>query len=352
MKASDLKYLIAYVTPISAGIGLYVGGIWSFGAIYVAFIILPLLELITPNNGPNHRPEEESERSVHPFFDIMLYLNFPLLFVLLGIFLYKIHSGGLSGLETVGMTFNIGLVLGSMGINVAHELGHRTGKTDQIISKIMLMPSLYMHFFIEHNRGHHKHVGTYEDPATARYGESLYKFIFRSVIGSYQHAWILSNQQAQRKGYAVTSLQNEMVHFTIIQLVYLAAVAILFSPVTMLAALVAAIIGFSFLEMVNYIEHYGLMRKRLPNGRYEHVDMQHSWNSNHSIGRIFLYELTRHADHHAKATRKYQILKHIDESPQLPTGYPGSMIISLFPPLWFRMMNHRVADREKALTST
>ncbi len=342
MTIKDLKYLLAYLIPISAGIGLYLGDFWSFGAFYIAFLIVPIIELFTPNNGINIDPEKEASRSLNKFFDWLLYLNLPIVYGLLIYYFIRLGSNNLTTLEIIGMTLNMGFVLGSMGINVAHELGHRRSKKDQLFAKILLLPNLYLHFFIEHNRGHHKNVGTLQDPATARKGEHFYSFWWRSVTQGYLHAWNLSNQSALRKVNSLVSLKNEMVTYTLIQIFYLIIIGLMFGPSVMIAAIVVAIIGFSFLEMVNYIEHYGLTRKQLENGKFEAVDIQHSWNSNHSLGRIFLYELTRHADHHAKATRKYQILKHIDKSPQLPTGYPGSIIVSLIPPLWFKMMNYRL----------
>ncbi|MEL6941267.1 MAG: alkane 1-monooxygenase [Bacteroidota bacterium] len=243
---------------------------------------------------------------------------------------------------------SLGTMLGACGINVAHELGHRTNKREQFLAKLFLLPELYMHFFIEHNRGHHKNIATDLDPASARYGEWLPVFWVRSVVGSYFSAWKLERQRLKRDGKAILSWNNEMIRFQLTQLAYLATVALVWDVRTMIFAIAVAIMAFLLLETINYIEHYGLRRKKLSNGRYEHVGVQHSWNSNHEVGRIVLYELTRHSDHHHKATKKYQILDHHDVAPQLPYGYPTSMLMALVPPLWFAVMNKRV----KAYTAT
>ncbi len=337
----DFKYLIAYIGPLSTIIGLYLGGIWSAGVVYVAFFIIPLMEFFTPGTTENFSQAVEEEKLRSRFFDWLLYLNIPLLYGILVYYYYRIGYTPLSNFEIGLMTVNVGVITGVIGINVAHELGHRVTKSEQLMSKILLLPALYMHFFIEHNRGHHKNIATKEDPATSRYGESLYAFFVRSVCMGYLSAWKIENKRLAKAGIAAFSWQNEMLRFQIIQFTYLALITFLFGWKTMLLSLVIGFFAFLMLELVNYIEHYGLERKKLPSGRYEPVQPIHSWNSNHEIGRIFLYELTRHSDHHFKATRKYQVLRHFDESPQLPYGYPACMLASLIPPLWFKMMNER-----------
>ncbi|MEL6123072.1 MAG: alkane 1-monooxygenase, partial [Bacteroidota bacterium] len=201
----------------------------------------------------------------------------------------------------------------------------------------------YMHFNIEHNRGHHKWVSTPHDPASSRYGESVYRFWLRTVSGSFISACRIERDDAKRHGYAVWSLKNKMVLFIIIQLGYLLFVGVVFGWAIVPLAIGMAVAGFTLLEVVNYIEHYGLTRQKLASGRYEPVQPHHSWNSDHYFGRILLYELTRHSDHHYKSSRKYQVLRHLDESPQMPLGYPASMLMSLLPPLWFSVMHRHPA---------
>lgn len=346
MKRGDWKYLIAYLAPLAALAGIYLKGHWSFSGIYVGFVLIPILELIGPRSAENFSETEEAERSVSRIFDWLLYLNLPLLYGLIVYYLYTIRQGALLPYEIIGMTCSVGLIVGTIGINVAHELGHRTDPAEQILSKILLLSALYMHFNIEHNRGHHKNVATDEDPASARLNEPLYLFWIRSVTGGYRHAWKLEAERLQREGKPYWSWNNEMIRFQIFQITYVLAVGFLWDWSLVPYVLAIALFGILMLESVNYIEHYGLRRKKLPSGRYEPVSPRHSWNSDHEAGRIFLYELTRHSDHHYKATRKYQVLRHFDESPQLPFGYPTSIILSLLPPVWFRIMNPRVKEWE------
>jgi len=338
-------YLLAYLLPLAAFAGLHARGVWSPGSFYVAFVIIPLLELVLPANSKNQPPEAETKLGQNRFFDYLLYLNVPILyFLLLDYFSILKNVETLSTFEMLGFTFNIGIMAGTIGINVAHELGHRHTRLEQVLSKLLLLPSLYLHFNIEHNRGHHKHVATDADPASARKGENLYAFWWRSVTGSYLNAWRIEAARLQKLNKKVYSLQNEMLRFQLIQVGYLAVIFIVFGGKALLFAVLLAIVGFLLLESVNYIEHYGLRRRLLASGRYEPVSPRHSWNSDHQLGRIFLYELTRHSDHHYKASRKYQTLRHLEESPQLPWGYPASIVLSLVPFLWFRMMDGKVPE--------
>jgi alkane 1-monooxygenase len=335
----DWKYLIAYVAPLAAFWGVYAGGAWSPGSLYIGFVLIPLLEQFLPKSTVNVSAAEEPARSSRRVFDVLLYLNIPLLYGLLAYFFYTLLTRELSTSEYVWMTLNVGLMVGIIGINVAHELGHRTNPIDQRLSQFLLLSALYMHFFIEHNRGHHKHVATEADPATSRQGETLYAFWLRSALFGYLNAWKLEAERLRKAGLSFWHPSNQMLQFQLIQAAYVLGLGLWLGWMVAGFAVAAAVVGFLLLESVNYIEHYGLLRERLPSGRYEPVQPWHSWNSDHELGRIFLYELTRHSDHHYKATRKYQVLRHFDESPQLRLGYPASILLALLPPLWFRVMN-------------
>ena len=198
-----------------------------------------------------------------------------------------------------------------------------------------------MHFYIEHNKGHHKNVSTKEDPSSARRGEIVYLFYFRSVIMGFLSAWHIAADEQKKKGKPVVHFSNQMIQFQLLQLLFITAIYLFFGWMVLLSFFVAATIGFLLLETVNYIEHYGLERRKTEKG-YERAMPEHSWNSSHVLGRLILFELSRHSDHHYLASRKYQILRHHDEAPQMPTGYPGMVILSLFPPLWFAIMNRRI----------
>ena len=335
----DMKYLLAYLPILSVYIGFYLGGFGFFSGFIIAFVIIPILEFLLRGSTVNRTDLEELSRIKLLFFDVLLYLNIPLVYGLVFFSGTILYTQSLSTFELVGLVLSLGVILSTCGINVGHELGHRSTAHEQFFSKVLLLPNLYLHFFIEHNQGHHKNVATPEDPASARLGENVYLFFWRSVTQSYLSAWSIEKKRLLRIGYKNWSFHNRMVRFQLIQFVYLLLLTFLFDVHVMLLIALSGVIGFLLLELVNYIEHYGLQRKRLPSGRYEPVQPKHSWNSNHEIGRIVLYELTRHADHHFKSTRKFHTLRHFDEAPQLPFGYPMSMLIALVPPLWFRMMN-------------
>jgi len=343
----DLKYLAAFTIPISAFIGIYIKGYWSFITPVYAFVLIPALELLLPVNTTNFEGKEREAKQKNKLFDWLLYLNIPLVF---GLFYYSLNELAASSIETyelVGIIISMGIVLGTNGINVAHELGHRANVYERFLGKLLLLPSLYMHFYIEHNYGHHLHAATKEDPATAKYNQSVYSFWLTSVTRQYINAWVIQGKLLQSQNRRKFSLYNDMLWYTIIQIGHLCFIYYFFGPSILIYAVLAALVGFLLLETVNYIEHYGLIRKKLPSGRYERVREVHSWNSNHVIGRIILYELTRHSDHHYKSSKKYQILDYHDSSPQMPFGYPTSMVLSFLPPLWFRVMNQRIPDEMK-----
>lgn len=339
MKASDLKYLLAYLLPLTGLMAVTMDGPYTYSALIFAFVFIPLVEAFVPQSRKNLSAEDAKAKVDSWFFDVLLYINVVIVYGLLYLLLQRIASTSVSTWELVGMIGSTGTVFGACGINVAHELGHKPGKLPQFAAKALLLPCLYMHFFIEHNRGHHLNVGTPNDPATSRYGETVYAFWWRSVRDSYLHAWKIENQRMTKMGKAIISVDNAMIHYHLIQISFLAIVWITFGTTGLIVAIAVAIIAFLLLETINYIEHYGLQRRKLPNGRYERVEVFHSWNSNHELGRVILYELTRHSDHHYKASKKYQVLNHYDESPQLPLGYPTSMLLSFVPPLWFKTMN-------------
>ena len=337
-----MKYLLAYSIPVVGILGIYYGGAWCYAALIFTFVLLPVLELLLPVNKLNYTEPEIQNRIKNKWFDILLYLNVPIVYSSLVFTLYKISHSDLSLSEVIGTTLSLGIILGSNGINVAHELGHREKVLERILGKILLIPSHYTHFFIEHNHGHHLHVSTPEDPSTAKYNQNLYLFWFQTVMGTYIKAWQIQKKLNQIENRTWYSIKNDMIWFTIIQISYLFSVYYFFDFIGFIVGLFSGAVGFLLLETINYIEHYGLKRNQLASGRYERVSEKQSWNSNHVLGRIILYELTRHSDHHYKSQKKYQILEYHDVSPQMPFGYPTSMVLSFFPPIWFAIMNKRI----------
>jgi alkane 1-monooxygenase len=338
----DLKYLAAFSIPLVCFIGLFMKDYWVWATPVFSFICIPILELIFPVNTNNIEPDEADGRLKQKLFDWLLYLNLPLVFGLLIYGLFIISKNNLETFEFIGLVFSLGIVLGVNGLNGAHELGHRQTTNERFLGKALLLPSFYMHFYIEHNFGHHLHAATPEDPATARYNQSVYSFWLTSTFRQYFSAWKIQSKLLKNSKKSFFSVKNDMFWYVIFQICYLIGVFLVFGNSALLFALFSGIVGFLLLESVNYIEHYGLLRLKTKSGRYERVKEIHSWNSNHVIGRIVLYELTRHSDHHYKSSKKYQVLDCHDESPQMPYGYPTSMVLAMIPPLWFGIMNKRV----------
>lgn len=338
----DLKYLAAFSIPLMAFLGLSLKGYWVWATPVFAFICIPVLELIFPVDTDNLKPDEAASTLKRKIFDWLLYLNLPLVFGLVIYGLFTVSNTDLETYEFIGLIASVGIVLGVNGINVAHELGHRQTTSERFLGKALLLPSFYMHFYIEHNFGHHLHAATPEDPATARYNQSVYSFWLTSTFRQYVSAWKIQNKLLNTNKLSFFSVKNDMFWYVIFQFFYLVVISLIFGTTGLAFAIFAGIIGFVLLETVNYIEHYGLLRLPTKSGRYERVKEMHSWNSNHVIGRIVLYELTRHSDHHYKSNKKYQVLDCHDESPQMPYGYPTSMVLAMIPPLWFGIMNKRV----------
>jgi alkane 1-monooxygenase len=341
MTARALKYAFVWITPAIVLFSLSRLSYWSFTALVFVFGVIPFLELFSSGSSRNLQQAEEEIAKHDKAYDYLLYSLVPLQYLILIYFLFQVSRENLPLLVTIGLITAYGMSCGILGINAAHELGHRSTKYEQFMSKMLLLSTLYLHFFIEHNRGHHKNVATDEDPASSRHGESVYAFYIRSICNSWLSAWKLERQRLQNNSLPFWSLHNEMLRFQLIQAAVLGIVVLTFGMATLVAFVAGATIGIILLETVNYIEHYGLRRKKKGN-RYERTLPVHSWNSNHPLGRLLLLELSRHSDHHFIASRKYQVLRHHDDSPQMPTGYPGMMLLALVPFLWFRIMNKRI----------
>ncbi|MFN8261706.1 MAG: alkane 1-monooxygenase [Chitinophagales bacterium] len=339
------------VIPLLMYVSFFVRGYWSFFAFAFIYVFIPVMEFVFTGTTENFTAAEEAEERKDVYYDLLIYSMVPMQYLILGAYLWTVSTQPLLWYEYVGVTLAMGTACGALGINVAHELGHRSKKYEQTMSKLLLMTTCYMHFFIEHNRGHHKNVSTPLDPATSRFNESFYAFLPRTVFGSWMSAWHLEAHRLKKTKQAFWNpLHNEMLRFQIIQLAFTALIYVVFGWKGLVGFLAASFIGFTLLEIVNYIEHYGLMRKQMPNGSYEKVKPHHSWNSEHELGRIFLFELTRHSDHHFNPSRKYQILRHFDNAPQMPSGYLAMIPLALFPPLWFKVMNPLVEKHNATVT--
>ena len=242
----DLKYLFAYTVPISVYISFMSTGIWTYSTVFYVFILLPILDFLLGESKENFSKEDASHQNKKWIFDIMLYFNIPIIFGLLYIVFSSFQLNDYNVFETVGLAFSTGLLLSINGINVAHELGHRKPYYERFLSKLLYMPCLYMHFYIEHNFGHHLHVATPEDGATAKYNQSVYSFWFTSVTKQYFDAWKNQKKLLKTKNSSFISVKNDMIWYHLIQPLYLFVIYYLFSFEVMIFALAVGIISFLF----------------------------------------------------------------------------------------------------------
>ena len=365
-RVKKYTYLIVFVVPALVALGVRFGGAAAFLTPFVAFVLIPLLDLLVGEDRVNYTPEEEKAMDGARYYRFVTHAFVPVYWSVLACVVHGAIAGGWSLAEYAGNTWSMGILSG-IGIVVAHELGHKSSRLEKRLAKALLHPTFYGHFTQEHNLGHHLMVSTPEDPASSRFRESFWRFYPRTVIGTFRKNLALERQRLARTGMGAWSLANETwrnVGFPVVLTAAAYAAGALLAPEApgllglgagpsaALVVVVQAVLGFSLLEIVNYLEHYGLERRKLPNGKYERVTPLHSWNSNHLVTNGFLYHLQRHSDHHAWPARRYQTLRNFPEAPQLPTGYAGMIWLAAVPPLWFRVMDRRVLEfRERQARS-
>ncbi|HEU5063320.1 MAG TPA: alkane 1-monooxygenase [Solirubrobacterales bacterium] len=341
-------WLLGIVVPLSPFFAwLYwsltdFGGMWFIGP-FLVFVIFPLLDMAIGMDSTNPPDSVLKFLEQDRYYRWCTYLFIPIQYAGLVFACWMWGSGELTLIENIGLALTMGVV-GGIAINTAHELGHKRASSEKWLSRVALAQTGYGHFFIEHNRGHHVKVATPEDPASSRLGESFWAFLPRTVAGSLRSAWGIEAARLDRLGKSRFSLHNDVLSAWAMTVVLFGALAVAFGPVVLPYLLVQAVIGFSLLEVVNYLEHYGLLRQKREDGRYERCLPEHSWNSNNVASNVLLYHLQRHSDHHANPTRRYQALRHVDEAPQLPTGYAGMIVLAWFPPLWRRVMDPRLLE--------
>ena len=342
-------WLVAITMPslLFIAIGMYSLTSWTvwfwIGPIFILGIV-PIIDLVTGRDVRNPPAELIAQLEADRYYRILTYAYLPLQYAGFAASFYVIAHWDLSTFTKVGFAISIGMI-GGIGINTAHELGHKKEKYERWLSKIALAQSFYGHFFTEHNRGHHVRVATPEDSASSRMGENFYRYWPRTVFGSLKSSWRLeANRIARRKKHPFR-MSNDNINAWLMSVV-LWAVMLLWLGIEILPYLVIQmLIAITLLEAVNYLEHYGMLRQKVKSGdreRYERVDPSHSWNSDNIATNVLLYHLQRHSDHHAQPTRRYQALLSYQESPVLPTGYAGMILLALIPPAWARVMDPRV----------
>jgi alkane 1-monooxygenase len=245
--------------------------------------------------------------------------------------------------DYLGLTLSVGAING-IAINTGHEFSHKRGKLNRFLSMLALAPSGYTHFAVEHPYGHHSRVATPEDPASSRMGETFWQFLPRTVVGGVKSAIKIEKDRLARKGKGWWSSDNELLQGWAMSATFFTVTAAICGPRSIPFLLGQAAYGASLLEVINYLEHYGLLRQKDANGKYERTQPAHSWNSNAVVTNLFLYQLQRHSDHHAHPARSYQALRHFADAPQLPADYASLLIPAYVPGLWFELMDKRVIE--------
>jgi alkane 1-monooxygenase len=335
---------ILVMTLPLGGYGLYQATGWSvfwWYAPFFVYVLIPIADWVVGEDR-NNPPDSAVPQLVQDrYYRYAVYASVPVQYFVFVWGTWMAVNGGLLWYEWLGLMISIGGVSG-VSINTAHELGHKTDPFERWLAKITLAPVAYGHFYVEHNRGHHVRVATPPDPASARYGESFWEFLPRTMIGSVFSAWYIEKKRLARRGKGPWTWENDNLQSWAMTVVLYGTLVYWLGWLALPFLVGQAFYGASLLEVVNYLEHYGLCRRQLPDGRYERCEPEHSWNSNHTVTNIFLYHLQRHSDHHANPTRTYQALRHFDDAPQLPSGYAGMIVLAYIPWLWFRVMNPRV----------
>ncbi|CAA9477637.1 MAG: Alkane-1 monooxygenase [uncultured Solirubrobacteraceae bacterium] len=318
------------------------GVLWFWGPMFV-FGVMPVLDTIIGKDNANPPDSVIKWLEQDRFYRWCTYAFLPLQYGSLVLACWLWGTQGLGVIESLGLALTVGCVSG-IAINTAHELGHKRASMERWLSKVALAQTGYGHFFIEHNRGHHVRVATPEDPASSRMGESFYRFWPRTVKGSLTSAWELETKRLERLESGMLTPKNDILNAWAMTVVLFGALTAIFGVEVLPWLLVQAVFGFSLLEVVNYLEHYGLLRDKRDDGtdRYERTQPHHSWNSDNVSSNVLLYHLQRHSDHHAHPTRRFQALRHFDEAPELPSGYATMIVLALLPPLWRRVMDPRV----------
>ena len=336
-------FLFAFAVPLIAVVGYFLGGWWTFLAIAYGYILQPIGDTIAGRRFEPTRPEERSYAH-----RVVLWLVTPVQLVLVGWGFWMVTSGTLTTVEAIGLTVSIGVSTGALGITAAHELVHRRNRFERGLGLVLLALASNLQFRVEHVHGHHRYVGTPEDPATARLGESLFAFIPRSFVGQHIAAFRTEAKRLARRGYARYGVRNRMLWYSALQIGLLATSYAVFGWRGLVFFAGQGYVGCYLLESVNYIEHYGLVRHRDASGKYEPLAAKHSWNANHRLTNWSLFNLGRHSSHHLNETAHFEGLGDSPDTPQLPAGYGASILLAMIPPLWRRVMDPRVAKANAA----
>jgi len=341
-------YLYAYFTPALVA-AFYIAFIMTGNALWLAapaawiFGVIPIIDIVV--GGDDHNPPEAVMPAMmkDKFYRFSVYPHFAVAFALFAFTIYIVGSYALPWWAYVSLLLSAGI--GSGGILLlTHELGHKTNKLDQLMAKIGNSMIGYGHFCIEHNRGHHVMVSTPEDPASSRMGESIYRFAVREISGTFARGWHHERERLAKMGHGFWHYKNDVLQSYALSLIIIGLCVAAFGPLILLFIVPHHVLSWYTLTQANYIEHYGLLRQKLPSGKYERTQPHHSWNTNHLFSNMQTFHLQRHSDHHANPLRPYQVLRDFPDLPTLPNGYIGCYSLAAIPPLWFKIMDKKVMD--------
>jgi alkane 1-monooxygenase len=339
-----IPFAISLTFPPVVALGAWLGGAWISAAALYALLGIPLADTAVRHTSAALDPA--TEEGALFWYRLLTWVWVPAQLVMLfGVIGYVGYAGELAGWELALLAFSLGIVTGGIGITYAHELMHQHDRFERGLAEVLMCSTLYGHFCIEHVHGHHIHVGTPRDPVSAREGESFFRFYPRTLIGSLASAWLIVRRRMEPRRRPIWSAVNPFWRYAAQYAAFLGLAYALAGWIGVAVFAGQALVALTLLEIINYVEHYGLRRQMLDNGRYERTQPHHSWNASHQVTNWLLINLQRHSDHLLHPSRRYPLLQDYPEgeAPQLPFGYPLMLMIAPVPPLWFRLMNPRVA---------
>ncbi|MEW6323136.1 MAG: alkane 1-monooxygenase [Acidobacteriota bacterium] len=340
--AAALPFALGFLLLPLIAVCARAGGWWTWVPVAVTFLVVPAVDRLVGDNHANPPGDGLSRLDANPWFRIITWAWVPAQLVVVAWALAGTAQWQWPAHAWVGLAFSVGVATGTIGITYAHELVHRTSPWERALGEILLTTVSYPHFAIEHVYGHHRHVATPADPATARAGESFYRFLPRTLAGGLASACRLEAGRMRRRHGRVWHPANRLLRYGLVQGVLYPAVWLAWGPGAALLLAAQAAVAVTQLEVINYIEHYGLVRREVSPGVYERVQAHHSWDSHSRVSNWLLINLARHADHHCLASRRYQTLHVVPQAPELPAGYGAMFLLALVPPLWRRVMDPRV----------
>ena len=339
-------WILSVLYPLQPFLGIWLHAetgnqLWLLLPLLLAYVVNPALDAIIGEDTNNPPAAVLLQLDRDRYYRVLTYLVVPLHFVSLIGAAWWAGTQALTWWGFIGLAVVAGMTSG-LGINTGHELGHKKSKLERSLAKIVLAVPVYGHFPIDHNRGHHRDVSTPEDPASSRMGESIYKFARREIPGAFRRAWEIERDRLERRGKSAWHPDNQILQSMALSAVVQLGLIVTFGFSMIIFLAFHNAFAWWQLTSANYVEHYGLLRMKDANGRYERCQPHHSWNSNHLFSNLVLFHLERHSDHHAHPLRRYQSLRHFDNLPTLPSGYFGAYLLAWVPWLWYRVMDPKL----------